>query len=282
MKKHFKLTDETRKRNGTTLHRIQAIVDLPEHGVKSGNIGGWVEKESNLQDRAWVFHDAIVRDEAIVAGEAVVKHQAVVRGEADVTENAVVMEHAYVGGGATVFGNAIVRDNTEITGDVMIYGKTVVQDSSVISQNAEISQNAKIKGTADISGSAEINGSAEVINSNIGGSTVVTGTAKISGSSVDILGGRIGDDAEIQYQGHFLFINSTPLNTSTLTMYRLKDNTPMIKIPAINFAGSIDELANLPESKHFLYWGYDEKARKAAAEEIKYLAQYMRARVGSW
>ncbi|AEC16406.1 phage related protein [Gallibacterium anatis UMN179] len=30
------------------LYRIQALKDLPEIGVKAGDLGGWIEDESNL------------------------------------------------------------------------------------------------------------------------------------------------------------------------------------------------------------------------------------------
>ena len=40
--------------DGHILHRIQADRDIPFHGVKVGDVGGWVEKPNNLQDDAWV------------------------------------------------------------------------------------------------------------------------------------------------------------------------------------------------------------------------------------
>ena len=46
MRNKYELTDETKDINGITLHRIRALRDIPSVGVKSGDLGGWIEKES--------------------------------------------------------------------------------------------------------------------------------------------------------------------------------------------------------------------------------------------
>jgi hypothetical protein len=61
MKKHFKLTETTKvNKFGLILYQIQATRDLPLHGVKEGDLGGWVQKESNLNENAWVWGNAQV------------------------------------------------------------------------------------------------------------------------------------------------------------------------------------------------------------------------------
>ena len=67
--KKFKLTTETKIFFGQKLFRIQALIDVCE-GVKSGDLGGWVEKEENLSqvfDKAWVSGEARVFGEAWVS-----------------------------------------------------------------------------------------------------------------------------------------------------------------------------------------------------------------------
>jgi hypothetical protein len=46
----FELTDETLQlaSGGVTLYRIRALIDIPRHGVKVRDMGGWVESTSNL------------------------------------------------------------------------------------------------------------------------------------------------------------------------------------------------------------------------------------------
>lgn len=70
MEKKYKLTGETKKWCGHTLHRIEALKDFGD--VKAGDKGGWIEKEENLSHsgEAWVCGDAEVYGEAKVCGEA--------------------------------------------------------------------------------------------------------------------------------------------------------------------------------------------------------------------
>ena len=68
----YELTDETKNFCGITLHRIRALRDIPSAGVKSGDLGGWIEKESNLSKYggAWVYGGALVYGGAWVCGDA--------------------------------------------------------------------------------------------------------------------------------------------------------------------------------------------------------------------
>lgn len=79
--KKYKLTGETKEIGGVTLHRIRALIDIPEHDVKAGDLGGWIEEEFNLS------HDgaAWVRGEAWVSGKARVSGEARVTGKARIT-----------------------------------------------------------------------------------------------------------------------------------------------------------------------------------------------------
>ena len=130
--KKFKLRKDVSKTwNGMTLYRVEALVDIPWHDVKAGDLGGWVENENNLADDAWVFGEAIVCGKARVSGEAVV------------CEKARVGEKARVSGKALISGNAIV------------YGR------------AQVSGRAQVAGNAEIYGKAEVLGQAEVIGDKI-------------------------------------------------------------------------------------------------------------------
>lgn len=70
---HFKLTSETTVTpSGVTLFRIEATVDIPSRGIKKGDRGGFVEKESNLEGNAQVYGNAWVYGDAQVYGDALV------------------------------------------------------------------------------------------------------------------------------------------------------------------------------------------------------------------
>ena len=100
--KKFELTSETKINIfGKKLFRIKALVSFGV--VKTGETGGWVEKEENVNQSgdAWVFGNAEVFGNARVSGDA------------EVFGNARVSGNAWVSGNAEVFGNA---DYTTIHG----------------------------------------------------------------------------------------------------------------------------------------------------------------------
>ena len=69
--KKYKLTDN--KING--LFQIQALIDIPEYEIKKGDLGGFIESESNLSHNgnAWVSDNALVYGNATVCGNAIIK-----------------------------------------------------------------------------------------------------------------------------------------------------------------------------------------------------------------
>ena len=86
--KKYELTSETKMVCGITLHRIRALIDIKRWDVKSGDMGGWIESEANLDQSgdAWVSDKAMVSGDARVSGEAWVYGEARVFGEARVSK----------------------------------------------------------------------------------------------------------------------------------------------------------------------------------------------------
>lgn len=72
---NYEFTGETKEIKGITLHRIRATKDIKGGGVKAGDLGGWIEKESNLSDDAWVADDACVYGRARVSGDATIESE---------------------------------------------------------------------------------------------------------------------------------------------------------------------------------------------------------------
>ena len=68
--KKYEFTGEVKLWFGRTLHRIRATVSFGE--VDAGDIGGWIEKEENLDHdgNAWVYGNAQVYGDAWVCGNA--------------------------------------------------------------------------------------------------------------------------------------------------------------------------------------------------------------------
>ena len=96
MQKKYELLPK--EENG--LCRIKALIDIPDYGVKIGDIGGYIESEKNLshEGKCWVSGDAWVF------------------GNARVYENAQVSGNSWVSGDAKVFGNARVYGDAEVFG----------------------------------------------------------------------------------------------------------------------------------------------------------------------
>ena len=86
--KKFELTTDTKMNLGRKLFRIKALVSFGD--VKEGTLGGYVEKEENLdhEGNAWVYDDAWVCDNAEVCGNAEVYGNAMVCDNAWVSDNA--------------------------------------------------------------------------------------------------------------------------------------------------------------------------------------------------
>ncbi|QPK78287.1 hypothetical protein G7Y31_06770 [Corynebacterium lizhenjunii] len=146
MSNHFTLTDDTiTTLSGVTLYRIQATKDLPHHGVKAGDLGGYIQSADNLQDRAWVA------DEARVSGDACVFSDARVAGGALVSGNALVYGDARVYGYAQVFSNAHVYGDAHVAGDARVYGFAQVSGNARVTGNAQVSNSACIRGKAQVS-----------------------------------------------------------------------------------------------------------------------------------
>lgn len=114
-----------------TLYRIQALRDIPEHNVHAGDIGGWIESESNLSQfgSAWVSENGAVFDSAVcmvgahVTGNArqyefcVSRGNATLGGYAQQCGTSQISGSSYIGGSVTVTGNAYVWGEYRNEGD---------------------------------------------------------------------------------------------------------------------------------------------------------------------
>lgn len=69
--KKYEFTGEVKSIDEKMLHRIRAVRDIPEHNVKAGDLGGWLETEENLSHNgaAWVMNSAYVMAKAQIATE---------------------------------------------------------------------------------------------------------------------------------------------------------------------------------------------------------------------
>lgn len=155
--KKFELTAEyVTNLFGKKLFRIKALVAFGD--VKEGDLGGFVEKESNLANsgKAWVCGDAQVSGNAQVSGDARVSGNAQVYGSAKVYGNAYVSDCAWVCGDARVSGDAWVCGNAKVYDDACVYDDAYVYGGAWVYGNARVSGDARVFGDARISGDARV------------------------------------------------------------------------------------------------------------------------------
>ena len=120
------------------LHRIRAVRDIPDQGVRKGDLGGWVSSKYlndgtlRISGEAWVAGDAIVKENARVEGNACVKDNAVVAGSVRVSRCAVVEK------GAMIWGTIEVTDWARVGGSARIMGEGRIYRDAYIDTNAHI------------------------------------------------------------------------------------------------------------------------------------------------
>ena len=142
----MKILEDSITVDGHVLHRIQADCDIPFHGVKVGDVGGWVEKPDNLQDDAWVT--GYLYGDAVACGNALI--------EGKVFGNAYVQKSARIGQYAKVFDNANIGGDARISGHAVVCGNARISDHAIVTDSAKIGQNCTIMDYAFIGGSAEL------------------------------------------------------------------------------------------------------------------------------
>lgn len=151
----YEITDITNEEY-PFLHRIRALRDVGDQ-VKAGDLGGFVESESNLatdpSDGAWIF------DDAIAAGNAYVDKGSYLR------KNAAACDNAYVSHGSVLSNHARAEDDAYLRGAVMNGSARVSGCAQIISVPSQF-------GTPLLSGHCQVYGS-------VRGDVRVTGTAVI-------------------------------------------------------------------------------------------------------
>ena len=111
MEKKFELTDKfVFNTFGIKLFQIKCTKSFKY--AKEGDLGGYVEKDENLDQEsdAWVSGNARVSGDAWVSGDAQVSGNAQVYGDARVSGN------AWVSGDAWVYGNADIENDNNHCG----------------------------------------------------------------------------------------------------------------------------------------------------------------------
>lgn len=173
-KKYEILKDLSLTMNGSSIYRIRALKNFGD--VEAGDIGGFVVSEDNLshEGTCWIYDDAMVYHNAKVKDNAIVRGYSHVYNEAQVFHNAIVEGHAQVFGYGSVFGNAKIKDNGSVFDKGTVHGFAFVQDHASVSENARVCSEAIIKDCAKVCGYIMVS------RGEISNSTVLFGVGEIN------------------------------------------------------------------------------------------------------
>lgn len=239
MDNYFEFTGETLGHGGVTLRRIRATKDLPRHGVRAGDVGGWLQRRENLSENAWVFGDAKVFKnahvsmnakvfgnaevfgDALVYGDAEVFGYAMVYGNAEVYGNAKVYGYARVFGNAKVFIHAKVFETAKVYGTAKVCENATVFGNARVYENAHVFENAKVLGNAGVVGNAVVFGNAEVFeNAGVCGNAQVYENAKVFGNALVQGTAVIFENALVEERNHVLEVKNVGSELVSVTLFR--------------------------------------------------------------
>ena len=157
MNKYEMLHEDKIEIGSHTLYRIRALKDFGN--VKTGDIGGYIEKEANLSQEGicWIYDNAKVYDSAKVFSNAKVY------GSAWVCDNARVYDSVRIYDNAKVYGSAWVCDNARVCGNAMVYDRVRVYGNAWVYGSAWVCGDAWVCGNAKVCGSAKISKANDIL-----------------------------------------------------------------------------------------------------------------------
>ena len=188
--KKYEFAYDTYSRAGTIVFRIRALIDIPEKGVRVGDLGGYVSGEHNLSHAgtAWIGGNAEVLGSATVRENALVEGNSTISASADIAGNAHVFENATIDW-------ATIKDNAEISGSASIYNQAKVYEDAHVSGNARVFNNACVFGHAQINVDDVTEKTYGHVN--VYGGSWIHGDAMVYGDAVIKGNGDFGDNTRL-------------------------------------------------------------------------------------
>ena len=209
--KKFKMTKKEmvvkKGKDYTVLYQIRALIDIPPHGVKAGDYGGYIQSEEMLshEGSAWVKGGArLSGKESVIEGDVLIEQSArvhnsqldgtvIVTDYAEVTDTYLRGENVLLNGKAQMVGSEIRATNMHMTGNAKLVN--VFADREMT--NFQMTDNAKIENKDEmniggenisISGNVQMKDARLLIGDNIylSGNVIVDKGSRIQGSNIII------------------------------------------------------------------------------------------------
>lgn len=181
-------------------YRLVALRDIPEHNVKAGDLGGWVENDEILSHtgsswiggEAKVFGPVKVLDDALVTGNAIIgngnaNRPTLIANHAVVTDNARLASCYYVKDNACIEGNAgaslsKIEDNAIIGCKSSVTMSTIAGNTTLLG-NVKL-ETVKTEGTNMFQGPSDIGRSWNIYGVNFMGNNHFAGEFEMPSTKV--------------------------------------------------------------------------------------------------
>ena len=175
--KKYELTEESIEIDGHKLFRIRALKDFD--GVEKGDLGGYVESESNLSHagNCWIY------DNAKCYGYSELCDNSKLFDNSELYDNACMYDNSSADRTSKIYGGASIEDNAIISNS-HIYGKSIICDDARICTFSMVSDNARVCGSSIICDNSEIYGNAEIDGLSMIEQTEIYGNIKISNARI--------------------------------------------------------------------------------------------------
>jgi carbonic anhydrase/acetyltransferase-like protein (isoleucine patch superfamily) len=200
----------------STVYRLKALRDIPEHGVKTGDLGGLVTDKTALShtgscwigEGARVIGWAYIQDSAYIYNEATIVNQHVsmpvyvtkkakISGSAFLVKSRENHRKMTIGEDAVVSGQVKITDIENIVGSSSVQGYAVLDGCQGLYDKAEVSGHALVGKGVVISGSSKVSDDA-IINDGVRlTDVIVRGKAEIGA-------GEILNDGVFEQEGVFV------------------------------------------------------------------------------
>lgn len=241
------------------MYRIRALRDIPVHGVKKGDWGGYVQEVNTLshEGACWVGGEAQAIYNVRITGNALIDGYAIVDGEPGCVIN--VSDNVRVTGNAQVLArkkeissedirelfclneNFIAQDlayicnltlgsgNAVVAGHSQVRGAREISGTSLVTERAVVKRGAIIKGESLVAGDAIVEKNSLLSDKKLGVSTPIRTLPK---SKV-----KTSDNVDLAKESHKKEITETVLDVfhevmSSINSYQ-EDIVKIIKFPVM-------------------------------------------------
>lgn len=167
------------------MYRIRAVRDIPEHGVKKGDWGGYVQEAESLSHDGgcWVADKAQVIYNVRITGDALIADHAIVDGEPGYMIT--VCDDVQILGNAQVLARTGRASSDDVRELSCFNENFVAKDLAYICNLTLGTGDAIVGGHADIRGAREISGSSVVLDrATVRRGAVIEGASTVGGDAV--------------------------------------------------------------------------------------------------